>query len=78
MAKRSAGVSAAVSRPSTTMRAGLRLHEVQDLHDRGGLAAARLADQPQRFALADVEADAVHGVHRADPPAQQPRPSVSG
>ena len=42
--------------------------QVQHLHERGGLAAARLADQPERLALADLEVDAVDGVHRADPP----------
>ncbi len=52
--------------------AALGLHQVEDLHDRGGLAAARLADQPEGFTLPNVEADAVHGVYRADTPAHQP------
>ena len=51
---------------------------VQDLHDRRRLAAAGFADQPERLALADVEADAVDRAHRADAAAGAPRPSISG
>ncbi len=58
--------------------ARLRRHEVQDLHDRRRLAAAGLADQPERFAFADVEADAVHRVHACRRGGGARRPSVSG
>ena len=52
------------------MRAAHRPREIEDLHDRGRLAAARFADQPERLALADVEADAVDGAHAPDAPPQ--------
>ena len=32
---------------------------------KGGLAAAAFADQPQRFALVQRQADVVHGFHNA-------------
>ena|SRR5438309_265493 len=49
-----------------------RLDEPQDRAAKGGLAAAGLADQPQRLALPDREVDAVyrpHVAHRALPDA---------
>ena len=44
-----------------------RRDEVEDLQQRGGLAAAGLADEAERLALADVEVDPVDGVDGADP-----------
>ncbi|TDD83625.1 hypothetical protein E1298_21005 [Actinomadura rubrisoli] len=41
----------------------LRAGQPQDLHQRRGLAAARLAHQRERLPLPDVESDAVHGAH---------------
>jgi hypothetical protein len=49
-------------------RPGLPAGQVQDLQKGGGLAAAGLPDQSQGFALADVEADAVHRPDGADLP----------
>ncbi len=43
-----------------------RLDQPGDQAAGGGLAAARLAHQAQRLALAHVEADAVDGLDRAD------------
>ena len=40
--------------------------QLEDLQQRRRLAAARLADEPERLALADVEADPVDGVHGPD------------
>jgi hypothetical protein len=48
-----------------------RGRQVQDLKQRAGLAASRLADQAEDFALADVEGDAVDGVDRTHPATQQ-------
>ena len=45
-----------------------RLEQPQDQASRRGLAAAAFADQPQRLALGDVEADVVDG-QNARPPA---------
>jgi len=39
--------------------------QLQDLHQRGRLAAAGFADQAEGFVLGDVEADPVHRVHGA-------------
>src|SRR6476469_5561351 len=41
--------------------AGGGLNQPQDHASQCGFAAARLADQPQRFTLSNVERDAVHG-----------------
>ncbi len=43
-----------------------RLDQPQDAAAGGRLAAARFADQPQRLALADVEAHAVDGMDAVD------------
>ncbi len=48
--------------------AGSRPDQAEDFHDRRGFPAAGFADQAQRFALANVEADSVHRINRADPP----------
>ena len=47
-----------------------RLHQPQHAARDRRFAAAGFADQPQRFALADREADAVDGMHGADAAAQ--------
>ncbi len=51
-----------VACPSTTTVPCSGGSHLEDLHDRRRLAAAGLADQAERLALADVEADAVDGV----------------
>ena len=51
-----------------------RLDRAQDAARGRGLAAAALADQRQRLALVDVEADAVHRPHVADRPLQEALP----
>jgi hypothetical protein len=50
--------------------AARRLDRAQDQPAGGGLAAARLADQPERLAGFDREA---HAVHRVDDPARRGR-----
>ena len=47
-------------------RTALRDGQFEELVQRGGLARARLADDAQRVAFAEFEADAVHGAHFAD------------
>ena len=49
-----------------------RLRRPQDQSPGRGLAAAGLADQAERLALVDLEADAVDGLDLADHAAQQP------
>src|SRR5436190_23527230 len=49
--------------PSKTDVAGRRFDEPQQAAARRRLAAARFADQPERFALFDREAHVVDGVH---------------
>ena len=58
-------------------RAGGRIVEPQDRAAGGGLAAAGLADEPERLALADLEADVVDRLDLADPAAQH-APGRSG
>ena len=55
-------------------RPGGRLDEPQDEPTDGRLAAARLADQAERLAAPDVEADAVDGLDRGDRPLHDPAP----
>jgi hypothetical protein len=43
--------------------AGSGLDEAENHASQGGLAAARFADQPERFSLSDVERNAVHGAN---------------
>jgi hypothetical protein len=52
-------------------RAGGRLQELEDRARQGGLSAAGLSDQAQRFAGRHREGDPVHGSHRADLPVDQ-------
>src|SRR5260221_2388876 len=52
-------------------RAGGRLDQLEDRFPRGRLAAAGLADEAERLARGDVEADAVDGVDLADGARQQ-------
>ena len=47
-------------------RAGVGVVQPHDRAPEGALAAAGLADQPERPAGGDVEADARHRLHRAD------------
>ena len=49
----------------------LVLVELHDFQQGGGFAGAGLAHDGEAFALADVEAQAVHCLDRADPPLQQ-------
>ena len=51
-------------------RTGLRRGQLQDLVQRRGLARAGFADDAERAALLQLEADAVDGAHLADLPAQ--------
>ena len=44
----------------------LRRQQIEDLQQRRGLAASRLADQAERLALAHVDREVVDGVHGAD------------
>ena len=53
-------------------RPGGRLDEAQDQPPDGRLAAARLADQPERLAAPDLEAHAVDGLDLADRALQDP------
>ena len=55
-----------MSWPSKLDRAAGRLEQPGEQPAGGGLAAAGLADQAERLALADVEVDAVDRAHRAD------------
>src|SRR5699024_7672553 len=50
--------------------ATLQLRELHDLHERGRLPAARLADKREALALMDVEGDAVYRALLPDLPAQ--------
>ena len=50
--------------------AARRLDQPQDAARHRGFAAAGLADQPERFADAEREADAIDGMHGADLAAQ--------
>src|SRR5699024_3580796 len=59
------GVRAVEADPAT-----LELLELHDLHERGRLPAARLADQREALALMDVEGDAVYRALLPDLPAQ--------
>jgi hypothetical protein len=52
--------------PVEAHRAGGRLDEAQDRPAERRLAAARLADEPERRPAPDVEVDAVDGPHVAD------------
>ena len=52
--------------PLEVNRAGRRAVELQDGTTRGRLPAARLADQTERLAAPDIEADAIHRAHCAD------------
>ena len=49
-----------------------RVDEAQEQPSDRGLAAARLADEAERFAATDLEADAVHGLDEADLPLEDP------
>jgi hypothetical protein len=51
-----------------------RRDQPEDRQRRRGLARPRLADQAERLARAQREADVVYRAHRADRPAQQLRP----
>src|SRR5215471_11631856 len=51
--------------------AGSRFDKAQDAAAGRGFAAAGLADEPQRLAAADIEADAVDGMHAFDRARQQ-------
>ena len=55
-------------------RPGRRLDEPQDEPADRRLAAARLADEPERLAPPDLEADAVDRLDRGDRPLQDPAP----
>src|SRR5699024_436191 len=59
------GVRAVEADPAT-----LELLELHDLHERGRLPAARLADKREALALMDVEGDAVYRALLPDLPAQ--------
>ena len=48
--------------------------EAQDAEPGGGLAAARLAHEPQGFVFPEAEGDVVHGVHHGRAPAQESPP----
>ena len=61
MRLRSRPLSAGTSRPSNVTAAGRGL-EAEDESAEGRLAAAGLADEPERLAPVDVEGDIVHGV----------------
>src|SRR5206468_9955282 len=52
--------------------AGRRALEAEDQLGGRRLAAARLADQPERGAGVDAERDGVDGAHQADRPAERP------
>ncbi len=52
--------------PVEAHRARGRLEKLEDGAAQGGLPAAGFADQAERLALGDVEADPVHGAHAAD------------
>ena len=67
-----AGGSAGSSSPSKPMRPRSGSISSQDQPPGGGLAAARLAHQPERLPAPDVEADAVDGAHRARAAADAP------
>src|SRR6185312_5216597 len=47
------------------------LDETQDAAARGGLAAPRFADEPQRLSRRHIERDAVDGLHRAAMPPEE-------
>ena len=47
-------------------RARRRVHQAQDQASGGRLAAAGFADQRQRLAAGDLEADVLDGAHQAD------------
>src|SRR2546422_4230122 len=55
-----------------------RTFELEDAPAGGGLAAPRLADEPERLSPADPEAHAVHGADQAAPAAEEsaPHPEV--
>ena len=57
--------------PQDGDRALLRHHEVHDLHERGGLARAGLADKRQRLALVDGERGVVDRRHGSLVPADE-------
>src|SRR5947207_2058473 len=50
---------------TSSARAGRRLDQAQEQAPGGALPAPRLPDQPERLALEDLEADAVHRPHHA-------------
>ena len=52
-----------MSRPREPDRPVGRLEQAQQRPGEGRLAAAGLADQPQRLALGELEAHVVDGVH---------------
>ena len=58
--------SRAMSRPSSSIAPAGRVVEPQDRPPGRRLAAARLADEPERLALGDVEADVVDRLDLAD------------
>ena len=62
----SARESLVMSRPSKTIAAACRLEQLHDAAGERRLAAARLADDAERLARLESEADAVDRLHRGD------------